>query len=334
MIDELQQKWMNLASEKLGARTIYATDDFFAPKERLIDDADPVFIEGKFDDNGKWMDGWESRRKREPGHDYCIIALCKPGEIHGIVIDTRHFTGNYPPAASIDGCYSPDSDPNENSAWDEIVCSRALKGDNLDSIVIQNESTFTHLRLNIFPDGGIARLRVYGVPECHWEDSTDKIVDLSSALNGGRAIICNDQHFGNMNNILSPGRGINMGDGWETRRRREPGFDWVIIALGHVGIIKAIEIDTAHFKGNFPHQCSISAAYLPSVDESNVADQSLFWEELLPYQNMKMDHIHKYEQEIRDIGSVTHLRLNIYPDGGISRLRAFGLLSKSPITLN
>jgi len=327
MIEAFQRNWINLASTRLGARAICATDDFFAPVERLLDDTDPVFIEGKFDDNGKWMDGWESRRKREPGHDYCIVELCRPGSVHGIVIDTRHFTGNYAPAASIDACYLPDSEPNEKTQWHEMVSSQALQGDSQQAIEISDQSTVTHLRLNIYPDGGVARLRVYGTAECNWNEKAGQVVDLASALNGGRALVCNDQHFGHMSNILSPGRGINMGDGWETRRRREPGFDWVIIALGHEGIVKSIEIDTAHFKGNFPHQCSISATCLKNVDESNIADQSLFWQELLPRQAMQMDHIHKFEEEILAIDSITHLRLNLHPDGGISRLRVYGTVS-------
>ena len=328
MLEELQQKWINLASAKLGAKAIECSDDFFAPMARMISDADPVFIDDKYDDNGKWMDGWESRRKRVEGYDYCIVELCKAGVIHGFDIDTSHFTGNYAPSASIDACFSPDNAPNAAADWQQIVPPTTLQGDSHHPVAIEVDSVFTHVRISIFPDGGVARLRVYGSPSCDWDNrDPDEVTDLVSMLQGGRAIICNNEHFGRMHNLLMPGRGVNMGDGWETRRRREPGHDWVIVALGHAGTIKNIELDTAHFKGNFPHQCSIDGAYMPDVDENTLAQQSLFWKELLPRQFMQMDHIHQYEKEVVDIGPITHARLNIYPDGGVSRMRLNGLIA-------
>ena len=330
MLEELQSKWINLASAKLGAKAIYASDDFFAPKERMLNDAEAVFIADKYDDNGKWMDGWESRRKRGEGFDYCIVELCKAGVIHGIDIDTSHFTGNYAPSASIDACYSPDTTPDENGEWTEIVVPTSLQGDSHKVIAIDDATHYTHLRLNIYPDGGVARLRVYGSPVCEWESQdASELIDLAATLQGGRALACNNQHFGTMHNLLMPGRGVNMGDGWETRRRREPGHDWTMIALGHAGTIKRIEIDTAHFKGNFPHQCSIQAAYMPNVDENTLTQQSLYWQDLLPRQYMQMDHIHEYESEVVDLGPITHVRLNLFPDGGVSRLRLFGLIDRS-----
>ncbi|MEM7207648.1 MAG: allantoicase [Pseudomonadota bacterium] len=328
MLQSFQQKWINLASEKLGAKAIECSDDFFAPMARMLSDAEPVFIEGKYDENGKWMDGWESRRKRVEGHDFCIVELCKAGKIHGVDIDTRHFAGNHAPSASLEACYSPNAKPDTNTDWTSLVEPTTLQGDAQHPIEITSNDLFTHVRLNIFPDGGVARLRIYGSPEHDWEShDRNSLIDLAASLHGGRAIVCNNEHFGSMHNLLAPGRGVNMGDGWETRRRREPGFDWVIVALGHAATVKNIEIDTAHFKGNFPHQCSVQGAYMPNIDENSLSQQSLFWKELLPKQLMQMDHIHQYELEVREIGPITHARLNIYPDGGVSRLRLNGLIA-------
>ncbi|MEM7292411.1 MAG: allantoicase [Pseudomonadota bacterium] len=329
MLEALQRKWINLASEKLGAAAIACSDDFFAPMARMISDAEPVFIPDKYDDNGKWMDGWESRRKRGEGYDHCIVALCKAGVIHGVDIDTCHFTGNYAPAASIEACYSPDGAPTASSDWQELVAATPLEGNSHHPIAIEDDTVYSHVRINIFPDGGVARLRVYGSPSCDWGNrAANEVVDLAAMLQGGRAIACNNEHFGSMHNLFAPGRGVNMGDGWETRSRREPGHDWVILALGHAGTIQSVEIDTAHFKGNFPHQCSIQGAFMQGVEESTLAQQSLYWQELLPKQLMQMDHIHNYASELVDIGPITHARLNIFPDGGVSRLRLNGTIHR------
>ena len=330
MPDDFQTRWVNLASQKLGARAVSCSDDFFAPMVRMISDAEPVFIDGKYDDNGKWMDGWESRRKRVEGHDHCIVRLARSGKIFAVDIDTRHFTGNYAPSASLEACSSNEDVPDDNTQWVELLAPTTLQGDSHHPIRVDSDHVFTHVRLNIYPDGGVARLRVYGDPVCDWENlDASETVDLVATLNGGRAIACNNEHFGTMHNLLTPGRGINMGDGWETRRRREPGHDWVIIALGHAGEVSNIEIDTAHFKGNFPHECSIQAAYMPSAEESTLAQQSLFWRELLPAQRMQMDHIHRYTSEVAELGTITHVRLNIFPDGGVSRLRLHGHIRTS-----
>lgn len=325
---EFVTKYTNLASPRLGAEVTYATDDFFADKSRLIDPADPVFIDGKYDENGKWMDGWESRRKRGEGYDHCIVRLALPGILYGVNIDTSHFTGNYPPAASIDACFV-DGEPNATTVWTEVVSSVTLQGNSHHLVAIKNEGTWSHLRLNIYPDGGVARLRVYGQVQCNWESrDKDEIIDLAALVNGGRGIVASDQHFGSPSNILAPGRGVDMGDGWETRRRREPGNDWAIVSLGHPGVISGIEVDTAHFKGNFPDSCSIQAAMVTAGTDESLVTQSMFWKTLLPEQKLSMDNIHKFSSEIQDIGPISHVRLNIIPDGGVSRLRLFGKLSR------
>ena len=316
---------INLAHPRLGAKAVFTTDEWFAPCERMLQPEPAVFIPDKFDDNGKWMDGWETRRKRGEGFDHAIVRLGRPGFIRGVDIDTTHFTGNYPPAASLDACYVVAGDPDEAAEWVEILPSVSLRGDSHAFHAIADEGLFSHIRLNIYPDGGVARLRVYGEPQCDW-DSRDpsELVDLLALENGGRAITCNDQHFGTILNLNMPGRGINMCDGWETRRRREPGNDWAILAVGHPGVIKAIEVDTAHFKGNYPDQCSVQAAYVRGGTDESLVTQSMFWRELLPPQKLEMDAVHRFETELQDIGPITHVRLNIIPDGGVSRLRLFG----------
>ena len=323
-LPEFARLWVDLAQPRLGAAAIHATDEFFAPKERMIDPAPAVFIPGKYDDNGKWMDGWESRRRRGPGHDHCTVRLGRPGVIKGVDIDTSHFTGNYPPAASLEACRSG-GDPDSTTQWTEILAATNLTGYAHHFRAVADDRVWTQVRLHIYPDGGVARLRVYGQVHCDWAaQDKGKPVDLAALENGGRAIACNNQHYGSPQNLLAPGRGINMGDGWETRRRREPGHDWAILALGHRGRIRRIEVDTAHFKGNYPDRCSIQAADVEGGTEDSLVTQAMFWPGLLPEQKLQMDRAHSFESEIADIGPVTHVRLNIIPDGGVSRLRLWG----------
>lgn len=320
---DFAHRYIDLAQPRLGAAVIETTDEFFAPGERLIDPGEPVFIPDRYDDHGKWMDGWESRRKRVPGHDHCIISLC-PGAIHGVDIDTSHFTGNYPPFASIDVCSSP-GPPDENTRWRALVDKTALKGDSHHFIPVQDSGIWTHARLNIFPDGGVARLRVYGVAHCDWDAlDPDRVVDLAAMALGGRALACNDMHYGHMSNLIAPGKGVNMGDGWETRRRREPGNDWVILRLGHPGRIQRVEVDTAFFKGNYPAQCSLHGLFDPEAPDNRLSHESPHWFELLPAVHLGPDCVKVFESEIVDAGPVSHVRFDIYPDGGVSRLRLFG----------
>ena len=269
------------------------------------------------------MDGWESRRKRVTGHDHCIIRLCA-GTIHGVDIDTSHFTGNYPPQASIDVCRS-DSDPGADTQWLSLIPKTSLKGDSHHFLPVQDRGIWTHARLNIFPDGGVARLRVYGVAHCDWSvRGSDEWVDLAAMVRGGRALDCNDMHFGHMSNLIAPGHGLNMGDGWETRRRREPGNDWVILKLGHPGQIHRVEVDTAFFKGNYPSKCSLYGLHAPDASDEQIKADSSDWVEILPPVELGPDRMHLFEKEIVDAGTVSHVRFDIYPDGGVSRLRLFG----------
>jgi allantoicase len=312
-------KWVQLEQPRLGSRVTFATDEFFGAKERLIDPADPVFIADKYDDHGKWMDGWESRRKRGPGHDFCVIRLGVPGIVHGFDIDTRHFTGNYPPQVSVDGCVSDDEVPEDG--WEEILPRTDIKGDTQNFLDVRNDTSFTHVRLNIYPDGGVARLRVFGEIRADFTD-VEGYVDLAALEHGGRPIACSDQHYGSVHNLLAPGRGANMGDGWETARRRGPGNDWVIIGLGQPGEIERAEIDTAHFKGNYPDRVSLEGALFENDDE--VTNSSPEWRTLLPEARLKMDQRHYFDDALESIGPVSHVRVSIYPDGGLSRVRLFG----------
>lgn len=318
---------INLASQGLGARAVSASNEFFAPLERMLHDAPAVFIPDKFDDHGKWMDGWESQRRRDGGHDYAVMKLAAPGRILGFDVDTAHFTGNYAPACMIEACsMRPGEDPDDDTKWVKILRHSALGPDSHHYFPCSSYELWTHLRLHIYPDGGVARLRVFGVPELDASDDGQEI-DLVSALNGGRILAFSDAHYGDYNRLLAPGRGINMGDGWETRRRREPGYDWMILALGARGHVHRAIVDTCHFKGNFPDRCSIQAADLSAFGDGltdALVTDSMFWKEMLPQQRLSADAIHTYVDQLEVLGPITHVRFNIFPDGGVSRLRLFG----------
>jgi len=319
-------KSINLASAGLGAVGLYSTDEFFAPLERMLQDSDPVFIADKYDDHGKWMDGWETRRKRVLGHDFAVIRLATAGRIDGFDIDTAHFTGNYPPACRIEACNAPNN-PEENTVWIEILPTVPLGPNKHHYFETKSDMTWTHVRLHILPDGGVARLRVYGQPVLDQTSISGEEIELSSALNGGRVVGFSDAHYGLYNRLLAPGRGENMGDGWETSRRRVPGNEWIIVALGTRGIINKVIVDTAHFKGNYPDQCSIQAADLSAYGsdaDQAIITSAMFWPNLVAKQKLKSDSIHDLTKNIEEIGPVTHVRLNVYPDGGVSRLKLFG----------
>jgi allantoicase len=323
---------VNLASARLGAVGLFATDEFFAPLSRMLADEPALWREGVFDDNGKWMDGWESRRKRIPGHDHAVIRLAMPGRIQGFDVDTSYFTGNFPPHCSIEACLIEDGDPTDETAWTEILPKSSLGPGAHHYIEIGSagaDKVWTHLRLHIYPDGGIARLRVYGTAHFDWSKvGADQEIDLAYIFNGAKSLAWSNSHYGVPDQMLAPGRGINMGDGWETARRRGPGHDWAIIRLGHAGRIGRVIVDTAHFKGNYPDTCDLLGAYLPdhgdSFTEAEIA-ASTGWKPILSPSKLQMDHIHEFSGDaVADIGPVTHVRFAMYPDGGVSRLRLFG----------
>ncbi|MDO6783125.1 allantoicase [Neptunomonas phycophila] len=317
---------LNLADARLGSIATFVTDDWFADVNRMLQPQPPVWKEGVFDDNGKWMDGWESRRKRYEGYDHAIIKLGVAGVFKGVDIDTTFFTGNYPPSASLEACYSPEAEPDDSTQWTQVLAPLNLQGDSNNLFDIDSDQPWTHVRFNIFPDGGVARLRIYGTPFVDWSQNLDQTYDFASALLGARSLACSDEHYGKMSNILNPGRGINMGDGWETARRRVPGNDWVIIQLAKPCLPEEIIVDTHFFKGNYPDSCSIQAALVESATDEQVATRSLYWRELLPAQKLQMDREHTFNSELNDLGVVSHIKLNIFPDGGISRIRVIGKL--------
>ena len=320
---EFTRRFVNLADARLGALALATSDDFFADKQRMLNPEPAIFVPGKYDSNGKWMDGWESRRKRCAGHDWCTVRLARPGRIHGLDLDTSHFTGNFPPAASVEACALEAGDPDAHTLWLELLPSVNLHGNSHHYFACAAAQSFSHLRVNLFPDGGLARLRVYGAPQMPAKADSDGLIDLASALNGATVVAANNQHFGLASNLLMPGRGVHMGDGWETRRRREPGNDWCLIALAKPGVIEAVEVDTCHFKGNYPDRCSIQGALVRGGTPESLVTQAMFWPQLLAEQKLQMDHQHFFSEQIaRDL--VSHLRLNIFPDGGVSRFRARG----------
>jgi allantoicase len=319
-MEDFAKSWVDLASPRLGSEVVFASDDFFADKARLIDPAEPVFIPGKYDENGKWMDGWESRRKRSAGHDHCIVRLGRPGIIHGVEIDTRNFTGNYPPAASLEWCNSGARVP--QSGWQPLIAPTALKGNDRLFLSVPPGEAVTHLKLNIFPDGGVARLRVFGQVARSW--SAGERADLAAMENGALPVAANDEHFGKVSNMLAPGKSRDMGDGWETRRRREPGHDWSIIALARPGRIDEVVVDTAHFKGNFPDRCFLQAIGASDLPKASLITQSMYWPIILPEQKLSADQEHHFKAQILEHEPVKFVRLNIIPDGGVARLRMFG----------
>jgi allantoicase len=324
---------VDLASVRLGGRVLEANDEFFAPKENLLKPSKPIFIEGKYTSRGKWMDGWETRRRRTPGFDWCIIRLGLPGVVRGVVVDTSFFKGNFPSHFSLEACdlgsppYTREKTQNKSpkTDWLEILPKTALEGDSRNPFSIQNPSRFTHLRLKIYPDGGVARLRVHGevTPDEKWIARPE--INLAAIESGARILSSSDQFFGEPLHLLMPGRGKDMSDGWETRRRRGPGFDWVILRLGLPGTIRHLEVDTAHYKGNFPETCSLEACFIEpeKSDNESVAIAAAAWREVLPRTPLRANSRH-FLRKLENGGTVSHVRFNIYPDGGVSRLRVFG----------
>jgi allantoicase len=324
-------QFTDLAAERLGGKVLSCTDDFFAEKENLIKPGRGIFIADKYTDRGKWMDGWESRRKRTPGHDWCIVQLATSGKIHGVDIDTNHFLGNHPPHASIEAANILEGDDINNAQWTEILEKSPLQPGSQNLYEITDNNIHTHIKLHIYPDGGVARLKVYG--EVHQDWSTvdaGELINLAAATNGAKSILCNDMFFSHMENLIMPGRGVNMGDGWETKRNRTPNNrDWVIVRLAHRGRIEKILIDTCHFKGNYPDSCLIEGCDIDLKKESKLADDDkVEWKIILPQSKLSADYEHFFEDEIKDKGPFTHVRLSIFPDGGISRMRLWGRVSR------
>jgi len=327
---------VDLAAERVGGVAPRANDEFFAEKENLLKPGRGVFIPDKYTERGKWMDGWETRRRRTPGHDWCVVQLGMRGIIRQVDIDTNHFLGNHPPFASLDAlclttAFPSDAAAVENLSWHSLLPQSPLNSGSQNLFAITSAESWTHLRLNIIPDGGVARLRVYGmvVPDGS-KLKADELVDLAAIENGGVPLACSDMFFSSMHNLIMPGRAANMGDGWETKRRRGPGHDWIILKLGLPGAIRKIEVDTNHFKGNYPDTCSIEGCAAPGAGAAELMNPAAPWREILPRTKLKADTRHFFERELGPLRDCTHLRLNIYPDGGVSRLRIWGSPASAP----
>src|SRR5579864_3623447 len=315
---------IDLASDLVGGKTLSASDEFFAPKENLLKAAAPIFVPDKYTDRGKWMDGWESRRKRTPGYDWCVIRLGLPGAVRTVDVDTTHFLGNFPEHCSIDGA-SVEGDPAEED-WMPILGKVRLAGGGHNSFDSQYAGRLTHVRLNIFPDGGVARLRVYGevVPDLEKLRTSSEPIDLASVVNGGRVLATSDNFFGHEQNLILPGRPANMGGGWETRRRRGPGYDWIVVQLGARAKIQKISVETEHYKGNYPDRCSIELCDHAGALVQDLTTGKVAWKEIVAPAKLDADAVRHFESELLPAPAATHVRLNIYPDGGVSRLRVFG----------
>ena len=316
---------IDLAAERLGGAVLSANDEFFAPKEALLKAEKPEWKEGLYTERGKWMDGWETRRRREPGEDWAVIRLGAPGVVKGVVIDTAFFTGNFPESARIEACDVEGHPPVKSFsdgtiAWTEILGVTRLKGDSKNHFAIKHPGRVSHLRLTILPDGGVARLRVHGIVTPSPEQlPRGELVDLAAMENGGFVLECSDMHYGHRQNLILPGRSTHMGDGWETKRRRGEGNEWTIVRLGEPGLIERLEIDTDHFRGNAPGSASVECCDVSGRFDAEKAR----WQVLLERQPLQPHTRHRFTQEVEQ-QVATHVRLNIFPDGGVARFRVIG----------
>ncbi|HET6502657.1 MAG TPA: allantoicase [Amycolatopsis sp.] len=314
-------EWTNepeLASRRAGGSVVWANDELFAERENLIKPAPAEFQRWNFGHKGQIYDGWETRRRREPGCDQAVVRLGLPGVVSGVVVDTSFFTGNYPPFASVealtvDGYPSPEE--LAEADWTTIVPRSPLSGDTANHFAVESARRYTHVRLTIYPDGGVARFRVHGRPVADPRLLDLASLDLAALENGARIADCSNMFYSSPANLISPGFASVMGEGWETARRRDDGNDWVLVELAAAGVPRLAELDTTHFKGNAPGWASLRGK---SGDT---------WFEVLPRTRLQPDTRHRFL--LPQPRELTHLRLDVYPDGGMARLRLFGALTET-----
>ncbi len=314
----------DLASRRLGGSVVSANDETFADKEHLIKPEAPTFRAGTFGPKGQIYDGWETRRRRTSGHDWAVLRLGVPGVVRGVVVDTAFFTGNYPPYFSVEACGLegyPSAEELASATWTPLLEQSPLQGDTANAFPVKSETRFTHVRLSIFPDGGVARFRVHGdpIPDPRLVDLSS--FDLAALENGGYVTHCSNMFYSSPTNLISPGLASSMGDGWETSRRRDDGNDWVAIRLAGPGSVWLAEIDTSHFVGNAPGFASLRARDARLSDDVEGSG----WFDLMPRTRLQPDTRHRFV-----VGSdreATHVLLNVFPDGGMARLRLYGALS-------
>jgi allantoicase len=333
---------MDLAARRLGGMVLHASDEFFAAKENLLEPSAPVFDPDAYGDRGKVMDGWESRRRRTDGADTATIRLGVPGTISAVVVDTTHFRGNAPAACWLEGAVSEGDAPDETTRWFPLLPTTPLRPHTAQQLHIAATARVTHVRLGIVPDGGVARLRVLGHPlvDLHRAADPHGRVDLAAAINGGRAVGCSDEFFSSPHNLIMVGDARDMSDGWETRRRRGPGEDWAVLELAATGVIDRIELDTTHFKGNYPNRCVVEGVHAPGAaleelvaseggarDAAELGSGRAEWVELVAETPMQPHARHTYAVTLAE--PVSHLRLRVLPDGGVARLRAYGTIDEA-----
>jgi len=328
--NKLTSNHVDLASERVGGETLFCSDDFFAEMENLLKPGRGIFLEDKYTERGKWMDGWESRRSygRDDGRDYdwCVIRLGLPGIVKGFDVDTNYFRGNAPESVSIEACNSQ-TQPNKTTQWTPLLVKTSVEPHSQNLFEIDNDASWTHIRLNIFPDGGVARLRVFGDAEINWDNFVEgELIDLASITNGAKALLVSDMFFSDKNNLIMPGRGKDMSDGWETKRRRDPGPDWSIVKLAAQGSVEKVIIDTCHFKGNYPDTFKLEGCVSASNDFSEGRAEPVQWVEIINQTKLypHREHLFKSEVVVPNDKTFTHVRLSIFPDGGISRMRVYG----------
>jgi allantoicase len=315
---------VDLASNAIGGRVVYANDELFADRRHLIRPEPSVWQPGTYGADGKIYDGWETRRRRDEGsdnRDYAIVRLGAPGVIRSVVVDTAHFRGNYPPEISVEAVSAggyPSPAELAGMAWQTLVGRSGAGGDAVNSYAVSDRHRWTHLRLSIYPDGGVARFRVHGevLPDPAFLAGT---VDLAAMENGGRVAGCSDAFYSSPGNLLLPGRARVMGEGWENARRRGPGNDYVLVALAAAGWLHEAEIDTSYFVGNAPGWIRLVAA----ADERAAAlvGSAECWE-VLPRTRVQPDTRHRFLLD--SPRAATHVRLDVIPDGGLARLRVHG----------
>lgn len=319
------QKLPDLAVRLLGASVVAASDEFFAEKENLIKPESPGFTPRTFNHRGQVYDGWETRRHRDGGTtDWAIVRLGVPGIVRGVVVDTAFFVGNYPPACSVEAtAVTGYPSPAEMAAaeWTTLVPRSPLRGDAVAEFPVSVAQRFTHVRLTIHPDGGVARFRVHGEPVPDPWDLAGMPCDLAALQNGGAVVGCSDDFFSRAYHLLYPGTARTAGEGWETSRRRDGGHDWVTVRLAAAAVPRVVELDTSHFRGNAPDRVAVYGAPHPSGDPGPDAD----WRPLLPPTRVQPDTRHRFP--LRPNGPVSHLRVEIHPDGGMARFRAYGELA-------
>ncbi|MGZ8178087.1 allantoicase [Williamsia sp. SKLECPSW1] len=309
----------DLALRTLGGAVVWANDEFFAERENLITPGPATYSPSTFGHKGQVYDGWETRRRRSPGVDEAIVRLGAPGVVHGVVVDTAWFRGNYPPEISVESATvpgHPSVDELRAAEWSPLVPISPVTGDSENEFTVDPGDRVTHVKLTMHPDGGVARLRIHGIarPDPRFLDAGP--VDLAAIENGGRVTDCSNMFYSSPQNMLLPGVARSMGDGWETARRRDDGNDWVEIALAAEGVPRLIELDTSYFLGNAPGAALVRG-------RSGSGD----WVELLPRTDLHPDTRHRFVVDGAD--PVTDIRVDAFPDGGMARVRVWGSLTEA-----